>query len=173
MTNASSILPGSLLGGGLYKLAYVTTDREAAIERLQAELGIETFIPFEPSFEARTADGRAGTASLRCAYSAGRDLLLEVLQPVEGLVDIFAAPLAGASGFKLAFHHLGVLVDDLEAAKADVRDRGLTIALESLGDGPVAFAFTEVPVPGQFVEHFLRAPGSMGLVDRVRSTPLS
>jgi hypothetical protein len=173
VTSTSSVLPRSLLGEGLYKLAYVTTDREAAIERLQAELGIERFIPFEPSFEARTADGRTGAASLRCAYSAGRDLLLEVLQPVEGLVDIFAAPLAGASAFKLAFHHLGVLVDDLDAAKADVRERGLTIALESVGDGPVAFAFSEAPVPGQYIEHFHRTPASMGLVDRVRSTSLS
>jgi hypothetical protein len=172
MTDTPNTLPEALIGEGFYKLGYVTTDREAAIERLQQELGIEAFVPFEPSFTARTADGREGTASLRCAFSAGRNLLIEVLQPVEGLVDIFAEPLAGASGFKLAFHHFGVLVDDLAAVRAELRERGISSSLESTGEGPVRFSFTRMPVIEHYVEHFHSTPSSMALVDRVRSTPL-
>jgi hypothetical protein len=172
MSEQSSALPDALIGEGFYKLGYVTTDREAAIERLQERLGIEKFVPFEPSFEARTADGRSGVASLRCAFSAGRNLLLEVLQPVEGLVDIFAEPLSGADGFKLVFHHFGVLVDDHDAVKADLRERGVELLLESTGDGPIGFSFVELPVLGQYVEHFHRTPASMALIDRVRGEPL-
>ena len=173
MSDRLSALPDALIGEGFYKLAYVTTDREAAIEHRQERLGIEKFVPFEPSFEARTADGRSGVASLRCAFSAGRNLLLEVLQPVEGLVDIFADPLSGADGFKLVFHHFGVLVDDHDAAKADLRARGVELLLESTGDGPVGFSFAELPVLGQYVEHFHRTPAGMALIDRVRGEPIS
>jgi hypothetical protein len=172
MTTTPNALPDAFIGDGFYKLGYVTTDREVAIGRLQERLGIEKFVRFEPSFEARTADGRTGNASLRCAFSAGRHLLIEVLQPVSGLVDIFAEPLSGASGFTLAFHHLGVLVDDLDAVKAHASRRGIEPVLESTGDGPVAFSFMKLPVLEQYVEHFHRTPASMALVNRVRAEPI-
>lgn len=167
--NRTTLLPDALLGHGVYKLGYVTTDREAAIERFQDELGIEEFVRFEPSFEARAADGRTGAARLRCAFSAGRGLLVEVLEPVEGLVDIFREPLAGADGFKVAFHHYGVLVDDLDAVKDSIAARGGVPALVSSPDSPVAFTFTELPVARHYVEHYHRTEGTMGLIDRVRN----
>jgi hypothetical protein len=167
MTGTPGAPPAMLIGDGFFKVGYVTTDREAAIERLQEHFDIEKFISFEPCFEARTADGRTGTASLRCAFSAGRRLLIEVLQPVSGLVDIYAAPLSGANGFKLEFHHFGVLTDDLDAVKAEAHRRGITPVLESIGDGPIAFAVLELPVLEQYVEHFHRTPASMALIDGV------
>lgn len=84
----------ALLHPGFYKLGYVTTDRDRAVDLLTERMGIEQFIPFEPSFDVVTADGRRGSASLRCAFSAGRDLYIEVLQPVDGLVDVLPALLA-------------------------------------------------------------------------------
>jgi hypothetical protein len=172
MSDTRGLLADALIGEGFYKLGYVTTDRDAAIERLREHLGIEKFVRFEPSFEARMADGRAGPASLVCAFSAGRNLLIEVLQPVEGLVDIFAEPLTGSAGFKLVFHHFGVLVDDLDAVKAEVREKGIEPVLESTGDGPIAFSFIKLPILDQYVEHFHRTPASMALIDRVRSEPI-
>lgn len=172
MTRTTVTLPDTLIGDGFYKLGYVTTDRDAAVERLREHLGIEAFFPFEPSFAAQTADGRVSTASLRCAFSTGRRLLIEVLQPVSGLVDIFAAPLAKGNGFKLVFHHFGVLVDDLAAVKAEMSRRGLEPALASTDEGPVAFAFTKLPALDHYVEHFHRTPASMTLIDRVRAEPI-
>ncbi len=114
-----------MLHPGFYKLGYVTTDRDQAVDLLTERLGIEQFVPFEPSFDVVTADGRRGGASLRCAFSAGRDLFIEVLQPVDGPVEVFAEPLAGSRGFALKFHHTAVIVEDLAAVKASAAKLGL------------------------------------------------
>jgi hypothetical protein len=160
---------GALLHPGLYKLGYVTTDRDQAMDILTERLGVEQFVPFEPSFDVVTADGRRGRASLRCAFSAGRDLFIEVLQPVDGLVDVFTEPLAGARGFALAFHHTAIIVDDLSAVKAAAARLGLRPAIEA--HLPTGMSFTYIRLPGldHYVEHDQYDGDSRAFLDSVRT----
>jgi Glyoxalase/Bleomycin resistance protein/Dioxygenase superfamily len=168
-TDPESSFAGALLHPGFYKLGYVTTDRDQAAEILTERLGIEQFVPFEPSFEVVTADGRRGSASLRCAFSAGRDLFIEVLQPVDGLVDVFTEPLAGSLGFALKFHHTAVIVDDLAAVKASAAKLGLRPAIEAHLPTGMSFTYIRLPGLGHYVEHDQYDGNSRAFLDSVRT----
>ncbi len=167
-TAADGSFAGALLHPGFYKLGYVTTDRDQAVELLTERLGIEQFVRFEPSFDVVTADGRRGRASLRCAFSAGRDLFVEVLQPVDGLVDVFAEPLAGSRGFALKFHHTAVIVDDLATVKAAAAKLGLRPAIEAHLPTGMSFTYILLPGLGHYVEHDQYDGDSRAFLDSVR-----
>lgn len=170
MTDSNTTPKGVFDGAEVYKLGYVTNDREAAIERLQNELGIEEFFRFAPSFEAQTADGRTGPANLECAYSVGRDVLVEVLQPIDGLVDAFTRLLdPGAPGTQVVFHHVGLLTPDLAGMRATLAAQNLTPELSAIPGGPIDFTFTQLPGLGHLVEHYWQGPDSMALVNRMRA----
>src|SRR5260370_21237629 len=117
-------LPDMIVGRGFYKLGYVTPDRAAAVKVLSDEYGFEQFVPFEPTLSVSTDDGRTGPASLRCAFSAGRDLVIEVMEPVGGLVGIFRDPIDGAAGFPLSFHHVRGPVADFDPATPTMAPHG-------------------------------------------------
>jgi hypothetical protein len=163
----------ALIGPGIYKLGYVTTDREQAIEVLSAELGIEEFVPFEPAFEAKRSDGQTGRARLRCAFSAGRDTLIEVLEPVDGLVDVFAEPLGGADGFAIAFHHVAVMTDDVESVKRAAAELGIRPELEGGIPDRMAFTYTRLPGLGHYVEHSQYIGDGDALITSVRGRTIA
>lgn len=164
---------GFLLHPGFYKLGYVTNDREQAIEVLTAQLGVEEFVPFEPSFPVTTSDGRQGPASLRCAFSAGRELCIEVLQPVDGLVDTFTDFLSDSDEFQLTFHHVAVLVDDLAAVKKAAAERGITPVIEAHLPTGMSFTFLKLPGLGHYVEHDQYDGDSRAFLDSVRDRQIS
>jgi hypothetical protein len=80
----------------------------------------DAFVPFSPRFEAVLPDGRRGLAELDCAFSAGRDHVIEVMQPVSGLVAAAAHGLtrvleARVEGrFAFAYHALPELGHHVE-----------------------------------------------------------
>ena len=141
------------VGPGFYKLGYVTTSVETAVEEWSDRLGVEKFVQFSPSFEARSSDGRTGHAQLRCAFSAGRHHTIELMEPVSGLVDLWAAPLIGHTGFALTFHHTGLVVDDLSQLKAMLADAGIVPVLEAAIEPGIKFAYYRPPLMGHHVEH--------------------
>jgi hypothetical protein len=161
-------LPDMIVGRGFYKLGYVTTDRDAAVKVLGDEYGFEQFVPFEPTLSVSTDDGRTGPASLRCAFSAGRDLVIEVMEPVGGLVGIFREPLDGAAGFRLAFHHVGVLVDDFDAATLTMARHGLRPAWRADLPTGMRVSYTRLPLLGHMVELVRYGGDSGAFLARVR-----
>nr|WP_271209102.1 VOC family protein [Rhodococcus wratislaviensis]GLK33554.1 hypothetical protein GCM10017611_03960 [Rhodococcus wratislaviensis] len=164
---------GYLLHPGFYKLGYVTNDRDKAVEVLTKQLGVEEFVPFEPSFPATTADGREGTASLRCAFSAGRDICVEVLQPVDGLVELWSEFLTDSEEFQLVFHHTAVLVDDLESVKKAAAAVGIAPALESHLPSGMSFTYIKIPGLGHYVEHDQYDGDSRAFLDSVRNRSIA
>ncbi|QFR01691.1 VOC family protein [Streptomyces phaeolivaceus] len=166
MTETSFV--DSLLHPGFYKLGYVTNDRDQAVDVLSERLGIEEFVPFEPAFTVTTEDGRTGEASLRCAFSAGRQLVIEVLQPVDGLVDIFTESLTDSGGFQLVFHHVAVLVEDLGAVKKAAAALGLAPAIEAHLPTGMSFTYLKLPGLGHYVEHDQYDGDSGAFLDSVR-----
>jgi catechol 2,3-dioxygenase-like lactoylglutathione lyase family enzyme len=145
-------LADALVGAGFYKLGYVTTDLDRAIELFTGELGFGTFARFNPTLPVRTADRRTGPATLTCAFSTGRNLVVELLQPLDGLVDIFREPLEplDLDGFDIAFHHTGVLVDNLEATLARLPEDP---AWQAWIPGRMGVSYTKLPGLGHYVEH--------------------
>lgn len=143
-------LAEALVGTGFYKLGYVTTDLDRAIEQFTAQFGFDGFARFSPSMDVTTGSGERGSASLDCAFSTGRELVVELMQPRDGLVGIFREPLDGTSGFAVAFHHTGVLVDDLERVKAQLP---AAPAWESWIPDRMGVTYTWLPGLGHYVEH--------------------
>ena len=138
------------MGPGFYKLGYVTTDLDRAIELFTTELGFDGFARFSPSMQVTTASGEQGRASLDCAFSTGRELVVELMQPRDGLVELFRQPLAGANGFAVAFHHTGVLVDDLATVKKQLP---APPSWESWIPDRMGVTYTWVAALGHYVEH--------------------
>jgi hypothetical protein len=160
------------IGSGFWKFGYVTNDRERAIEHWQEKLGIEEFERFDPTFEIVMADGRSGEVSTRAAFSVGRTLTVELVEPVEGLVDVWADPLRGTSGFTTVFHHTGLLVDDLEALKRAAAAQGVPPVLESWPEEGAPFIYYAPPELGCYVEHMYLPPDAKAMITAVQSRPL-
>ena len=170
---ASSLLADGLVGPGFYKLGYVTNDRERAIEHMQSHLGFEEFVRFEPEFDAVLSDGRTGHARLSCAFSAGRAQVIELMQPDEGLVDLWAAPLAGGTVLQIVFHHIGTVVDDIQQVRQAAEAVGAAPVLEaSIGDA-VAFHYLELPGLGHYVEHIQYRGEGDSFLRSVQSRPIT
>src|SRR5262245_13329379 len=118
MSDDRELRPADIwLGSGFWKFAYVTTDRDQAVAWARDQLGVEEFETIERSWQVVMADGRQGEISGRVAFSVGRPTAIEFVEPVDGLVDFWRDPLADADGFAVRFHHVGLMVDDLEAMK--------------------------------------------------------
>ena len=164
--------PASILNDGLYKLGYVTNDRDYATKLLQRQLGVEEFVRFAPSFDVTTDDGRTGNASLECAFSAGRKFFIEVLQPVSGLVDVFTDSLTGGENFELVFHHVAVIVDDLAAVKAAAAALGIVPAMEAHLSTGMSFTYMRLPGLGHWVEHDQYDGNSRAFLDSVAGREL-
>lgn len=164
--------PATVLHPGFYKLGYVTNDRDRAIEIVQDRFGIEEFVRFDPKFDITTDDGRHGAISMSCAFSAGRDMFIEILQPVEGLTDVFTSALRGGSDCELVFHHVGVIVDDIAAVKAAATEQGLTPALDAELPTGMFVTYTYLPMFGHWVEHVQYDGDSRAFLDSVAARPL-
>lgn len=161
-----------ILTPGFYKYGYVTNDRDRAIKTLQASLGIEEFVPFSPKFTVTTDDGRTGEAALDCAFSAGRDIFIEVLQPKSGLVDIFESSLTDSDEFQLVLHHISVIVDDLEAVKTSAAAVGIKPAIEAHLPTGMSFTYMKLPDLGLWIEHDQYDGNSRAFLDGIASRPL-
>ncbi len=142
------------IGSGFWKFAYVTNDREAAIGHCKKHLGIENFWLFEPTFNIVMRDGRRGTVRTKAAFSVGRDILVELVEPVDGLSELWSDPLRGAKEFAMVLHHTGVFVDDVDDAKRAAEKVGLTPVLENVptAEKKRRWAYYAPPHLGFYVE---------------------
>jgi hypothetical protein len=77
---------------------------------------------------------------------------VELVEPVDGLSDVWSDPLRGASGFTMVLHHTGVFVDDMKAAKRAAERVGLTPVVESGPESGVPFVYYAPPHIGFYVE---------------------
>jgi hypothetical protein len=145
--------PDIWLGAGFWKLAYVTRDRDRAIERLRDDVGIEAFQTHEPTFGVAMADGRVGTATTRLAFSLGRPTTIELIEPVEGLVDCYADALRRTDGTDLVLHHVGLMVDDIDAMARAAAATGMHPAVESAPGDAMRWIFYAPPQLDHYVEH--------------------
>lgn len=161
--------PELLIGPGYYKLGYVTTDRDRAIAELSDTYGFAEWAPFEPALKVTVADGTHGEARLRCAFSVGRDLVVEVMEPVDGQVDLFRLPLGDGDGFRIAFHHVGVLVDDFDAAMTTALRAGATPQWSADVPNGMRASYLDVPLLGHHLELVYYGGDSGAFLEKVRA----
>ena len=108
---------GSLLeriGDGLFQQAYVVADLDAAQGAMRESLGCGEFVNLPADDLDYDLRGKRVSCALALGFARSGNMQIELLQPVrgEGLhVEFLASNGPG-------LHHLGFIVDDLDAAVA-------------------------------------------------------
>lgn len=136
----------------LFQVAYVTTDLDEALPRIRATTAVRDFATLEmsPVIEYR---GCKVSLSARAALAWTGNTMIEVIEPRGDEMAVWRHGLGG-DGFRMAFHHLGVFVDDYEAARDEVLLAGHSIAVEGEIPGMARFLYLDhTATLGHFVEH--------------------
>ena len=102
------------IGAGLFQQAYVVADLEPAQAAMQNALGCGEFVNLPPADLDYDLRGKQVSCALALGFARSGNMQIELLQPVrgEGLhVEFLASNGPG-------LHHLGFIVDDLDAVVA-------------------------------------------------------
>jgi len=139
-----------------YQTAYVTRNLDQALATLRQRHELSEFIRFDPDIEVRTPSG-TGRAQTRVALAWAGRTQIEVIQPVGGLVDLYAPALPDDEA-ALGFHHVAVRIDDWEAFQAEIERENYTVAYASGLDG-LEFAYIDArDTLGHYVEYMWATP---------------
>ncbi len=102
------------IGDGLFQQAYVVADRDAAEQSMRASLGCGAFVDLPAADLDYEVRGERVSCALALGFARSGNMQIELIEPVrgEGLhVEFLASNGPG-------LHHLGFLVDDLDAVVA-------------------------------------------------------
>jgi len=143
--NAQGALP--FLRNGVSQIALVVPDLEAAVRSFWSLLGIGPwhFYTYDKGLlRSMSYRGRPADYSMRLALAWAGPLRIELIQMLEG--ETVYADFVHNHGYGL--HHLGVLVEDMEAALRQAEAAGLRVAMDGAGfgldgDGHYAYLDTE------------------------------
>jgi hypothetical protein len=129
-------LPPNLYKGA-FQLAYVTTNLEQAIATYREHYGVERFASILSNLEVSTPEG-VKSARLSMAFGYIGETQIELIQPLEGSLTLYADALPGGPAFALRFHHVGCRLQDRaqwDAFRAGLDPGKHRIALESMQTG--------------------------------------
>jgi methylmalonyl-CoA/ethylmalonyl-CoA epimerase len=102
------------IGGGLFQQAFVVADLDRAQEAMQASLGCDEFVNLPASDLDYDLRGERVSCALALGFARSGNMQIELIQPVRGAglhVEFLGSNGPGA-------HHLGFIVDDLDAVVA-------------------------------------------------------
>jgi hypothetical protein len=92
-----------------YQIAYVTRDLSLAADRLELQYGVKDFLTMRLQLELRVPAARA---SVNVGIAWVDDLQIEVIEPVDGAIEIYAAALPDTTQL-MAPHHMAMRVAGL------------------------------------------------------------
>ena len=144
-----------MLLAGHFQNAYVTRDRDRAVEQLRKQYGVEEFLTFDPDMEITTPAGRARSV-VRVALGWIGSYQIEVIEPVSGMVDVYLDYLPEDDS--LRFHHICLRTDDWDPVRSEIDRRGWTVVYE--GDvGGMKFAYVDARESlGHYLEYAWATP---------------
>jgi methylmalonyl-CoA/ethylmalonyl-CoA epimerase len=108
------------VGGGLFQQAFVVADLEQAQRTMQATLGCGEFVNLPAADLDYDLRGERVSCALEIGFARSGNVQIELIRPVRGAglhVEFLASSGPGA-------HHLGFLVDDLDAVVATAEPHG-------------------------------------------------
>ena len=119
-----------------YQVSYVTADLEAAMALFREQYGVARFRVLSdgsgPGMRAWTPAGE-GEMRVRVAVARLGDMVLELMEPVDGLVDIYRDFLVPGQPVRL--HHLAMMCDDIDRVRAESEAMGRPVALAGESGG--------------------------------------
>lgn len=120
---------------GLYQVGYVTHDLERGIEAMSDNLGLSDFSHFDVELQLDTPDGTK-SAHVRVGTAWAGNLQVELIQPVSGYIDVYAAGLpADNDDWTPCFHHVAVRRERDADMHEDVKRMALPVVFETAGNG--------------------------------------
>ncbi len=102
----------AVIGPGLFQHAYVVADLAAAEDGLRSALGCDPWVELPAADLTYDLRGTPTTCALAIGFARSGDVQVELIQPVRG--DGLHAEFLAERG--PGVHHLGFLVDDLDAS---------------------------------------------------------
>jgi catechol 2,3-dioxygenase-like lactoylglutathione lyase family enzyme len=145
-----------MLHGHHYQNAYITRDIEKALARFAKRTGRDDLRSFEIEVEATTPQG-TGKARMKLALFWVDDLQYELIEPISGMVDIYADELPADDAVR--FHHVAARVDDWDSFRAEVDRLGLPIVREGESGDMLKYVYLDMrDLMGHYVEYVWAAP---------------
>lgn len=126
------------VGAGLFQQAYVVADLDATEAAMHATIGASEFVRLATGDLDYDVSGRTVSCALELSFARAGNVQIELIRPVRG------------EGLHVEFleqrgpgpHHLGAIVDDLDAALGVAGQAGITSAMR--GDmGAVRFSYLD------------------------------
>ena len=142
-----------------HQIAYVTTDMDEALTRLDKAFGLARFYVFntvdQPSHPEQPA--------LKIALVRTAKTEFEVIQPLGYKDEVYSDPLPKDGSFALQFHHIAATVDgtmqDFERYRAGIDTVNHPIVVDGwAGDDARWFYTDERATLGHFIEHCWFSP---------------
>lgn len=156
----ASVVPTSFLGRPVRQIALVVPDLEAAIHGYVDALGIGPWTVYTigaPAMTGMSYRGRPADFRIRHALAYSGEVMLELIQPLEG--ESIWQEYLDARGASL--HHVAFYVDDFDAASDGMLGRGWTAVQAGAGFGRSrdgAFAYYEHPTAVGIIVEVVKAP---------------
>ena len=132
---------------GIDQIALVVEDLDKAVEEYWKLFGVGPWHIYtygKPLVKKMTYHGRPCEYKMRLALTRIGSLRIELVEVLDG--DLIHADFVKEHGYGV--HHIGVLVEDMDAAIVQAEAAGLTVTLDGTGfgadgDGHYAFLDTE------------------------------
>lgn len=140
---------------GQFQNAYVTRDMERAIALLREQYGVEGINVFDASIDVTTPAG-SGPAKMKTALVWIGNIQYELIEPIEGLVDIYRDALPDNEVLK--FHHICMRPHDLEQVRAEIKRRQIPIVYEGETAASKFFYVDTRATLGHYLEYVWMRP---------------
>ena len=145
MSEVSKVLP--FLKNGVAQIAFVVEDLDATVEAYWKYFGIGPWHFYTygaPLVKQMTRHGAPAEYKMRVALSYFGSTRIELIEPIAG--DTVYSDFIAEHGYGI--QHLGVLVEDMDAAIAEARAAGIEMTMDGSGfgldgDGHYAYLDTE------------------------------
>jgi hypothetical protein len=149
--------PSGLMRKEQFQTGYVTNDLDRACELLRAKYGIGDYSYIEGEM------GEGGSIRVAFAWVGGN--MYEIIDAKGGAEAAFYTSRLPADGsFGLLFHHLGYMIhsdEEWAAVKAEIAERGMTVALDLADPSFMDAIYIEAPELGHYLEYIYPHEGGL------------
>lgn len=153
---------------GVYQVAYVTTDLNFAMEQFAISHRVKQFLEMRPMRYA-IGPGQEAVCDIALAYVGAVEL--EIIQPLEGDVQVYRDFLPRDGRFAVAFHHIATLFDSADALEerlAAHRSAGVRIPVDGASPGAARYFYADFREQlGHYVESIYFEPAARSFLQSI------